>query len=170
MTDEELEAVEPERSRPIEMTDFVDLAEIDPVFYRTTYYLAPEGEAAAKAYGLLRKAMGESSKVGIATLVMRSKEYLVAIRPEDDVLVLETMFFADEVPAPERESASCRRGRPSPPRDRDGRAADRLDGSDWDPERYKDTYRQQVEALIDQKRQGGDRDRGPHPSRPRWST
>ena len=103
LTDDELAAAEPERSRLIEITDFVDLDEIDPVYYRSTYYLAPEGEAAGKAYALLRQVMRESNKVAIGTLVMRNKEYPVAIRPDDEVLKLETMYFSDEIRSPTKE-------------------------------------------------------------------
>ena len=75
LTDDELAAAEPERSRQIEITDFVDLDDIDPVYYRTTYYLAPEGKGSDKPYALLRKAMHESRKVGIATMVMRNSVF-----------------------------------------------------------------------------------------------
>jgi len=81
LTPDELDAAAPEKSRTIDIEGFVDLADIDPIYYRTTYFLAPEGDAARRAYALLRKAMQESNKVGIATFVMRNKEYLVAIRP-----------------------------------------------------------------------------------------
>ena len=155
LNDDELAAAEPERSRQIEITDFVDLDDIDPVFYRTTYYLAPEGNGSDKPYALLKKAMKESRKVGIATMVMRNKEYLVAIRPEGDVLALETMFFADEVRSPSQEL-------PRIPDDAD--LTDRevsmahvlIDSmeSQWDPERFHDTHRQKVEALIEEKSQG----------------
>ena len=155
LTDDELAAAEPERSRQIEITDFVDLDDIDPVYYRTTYYLAPEGKGSDKPYALLRKAMRESRKVGIATMVMRNKEYLVAVRPEGDVLALETMFFADEVRSPSEEL-------PSIPDDadlteREVSMAHVLIGtmeSEWDPERFHDTHRQKVEALIEEKSQG----------------
>src|SRR6266516_2320448 len=103
ITDEELEAVEPGRSRTIEISDFVDLGEIDPIYFQKTYYLAPQGEGAERAYGLLRQAMDATGKVGVATFVMRGKQYLVAIRPQQDVLMLETMFFADEVRDPHEE-------------------------------------------------------------------
>jgi DNA end-binding protein Ku len=155
LSDDELAAAEPERSRQIEITDFVDLDDIDPVYYRTTYYLAPEGKGSDKPYALLRKAMRESRKVGIATMVMRNKEYLVAVRPEGDVLALETMFFADEVRSPSEEL-------PSIPDDadlteREVSMAHVLIGtmeSEWDPERFHDTHRQKVEALIEEKSQG----------------
>jgi DNA end-binding protein Ku len=155
LSDDELAAAEPERSRQIEITDFVDLDEIDPVFYRTTYYLAPEGNGSDKPYALLRKAMKEARKVGIATMVMRNKEYLVAVRPEGDVLALETMFFADEVRTPNQEL---------PRIPEDGDLTDRevsmahvlIDSmqSEWDPERFHDTHREKVEALIEEKSQG----------------
>ncbi len=80
LSDEELESAEPEKSRLVEITDFVDLNQIDPIYFRTTYYLAPEGEAATKAYELLRQVMDTTHKVAIGTVVMRNKEYPVAIR------------------------------------------------------------------------------------------
>ncbi len=103
LTEEELESAEPKKSRQIEISDFVPLPEIDPVFFRSSYYLAPEGAGADKAYALLRQAMVESGRIGIATMVMRNKEYLVAIRPEEEALALHTMYFSDEVRAPGRE-------------------------------------------------------------------
>ncbi len=155
LSDEELAAAEPERSRQIEITDFVDLDEIDPVFYRTTYYLAPEGKGTDKPYALLRKAMQESRKVAIATLVMRNKEYLVAIRPEGDLLALETMFFADEVRSADQDL-------PRIPDDADLSERDismanvLIDSmqSKWDPDRFRDTHREKVQALIEAKSQG----------------
>jgi DNA end-binding protein Ku len=155
LTEEELAGVETEKSRSIEISDFVDLEAIDPIYYRTTYYLAPEGKGSDKPYALLRRAMRESKKVGIATLVMRNKEYLVAVRPESEVLALETMFFADEV----RSTTS---DLPSVPDDadlteREVAMANLLIESmesEWDPERFHDTHREKVEALIEEKRQG----------------
>ena len=155
LTDEELEAAEPERSRAIDILDFVDLADIDPIYYRTSYYLAPDGEAGARAYDLLRQAMGQSQKVAIAMLVMRNKEYLVAVRPDADVLVLETMYFADEVRSPAEELPDLPGDESFT--DREENMAQLLIESmanDWDPARYHDTYRQRVEELIEQKRRG----------------
>ena len=134
LTDDELAAAEPERSRYIEITDFVELDEIDPVYFRTTYYLAPEGESAGKAYALLHQAMRESGKVAIATFVMRNKEYLVAIRPEGEVIALETMYFADEVRSPTWNYPDC--PKIEDPTDREIKMAqlliDSMEGS-WDP-------------------------------------
>jgi len=155
LSDAELASAEPERSRSIEITDFVSLDEIDPVYFNTTYYLAPEGDAAAKAYGLLRQAMAESGKVAIATFVMRNKEYLVAIRPEADVLALETMYFADEVRSPVDELPNLPDS--EQPSQREVKMAELLiesmEGS-WNPSRYHDTHRQKIETLIEEKRQG----------------
>ncbi len=102
ITPEELEALDPEKSRTIDIEDFVDLADIDPVYYDHPYYLIPD-KGSAKAYGLLLSAMEESGKVAIARVVLRSKEQLVAIRPAPgNVLMMETMIFADEVVPPDQ--------------------------------------------------------------------
>jgi DNA end-binding protein Ku len=155
LTDEELESAEPKKSRQIEISDFVGLVDIDPVFFRSSYYLAPEGEGADKAYALLRRAMDDAGRIGIATLVMRNKEYLVAIRPDGEALALHTMYFSDEVRQPGREIPEL----PSEDdvTDRELSMAQLLIESmesDWDPERFHDTHRQKVEALIEEKRSG----------------
>jgi len=155
LSDDELSTADPERTRSIGILDFVDLSDIDPVFYRSTYYLAPEGEPAQKAYALLCEAMSESGKVAIATLVMRNKEYLVTIRPSDGVLVLQTMFFSDEVRSPGEELPNLPREETFTDRERS--IAQLLIDSmtvDWEPEKYTDTHREKVEQLIEQKREG----------------
>ncbi len=155
LSDEELESAEPKKSRQVEISDFVDIGDIDPVYYRSSYYLAPEGEGADKAYALLRRAMEESGKIAIATLVMRNKEYLVAIRPESDALALHTMYFSDEVRAPGKELPALPEDGEVTPRELS--MAELLIESmenDWDPKRYHDTHREKVEELIDEKRQG----------------
>ncbi len=155
LSDDELAAAEPERSRLVEITDFVDLDEIDPVYFRSTYYLAPEGEAGAKAYALLRQAMKDSNKVAIGTLVMRNKEYPVAIRPDDKVLKLETMYFSDEIRSPDKDLPALPDA--SEISEREVSMAKLLLESmeaEWDPQRYHDTHRQRVEALVEAKRQG----------------
>jgi DNA end-binding protein Ku len=166
LTPDELDAAAPEKSRTIDIEGFVDLADIDPIYYRTTYFLAPEGDAARRAYALLRKAMQESNKVGIATFVMRNKEYLVAIRPEDEVIALETMYFADEIRTPSEELPNL---------STDGKfTAKELDmaqllidslAQDFDPTKYHDDYRRQVEELVETKRQGGVIETAPRPAR-----
>ena len=155
LSDEELESAEPTRTHLIEITDFVDLDKIDPVFYRSTYYLAPEGEAANKAYALIREVMRSANKVAIGTVVMRNKEYTVAIRPDDEVLKLETMYFADEIRSPSKELPDLPSAGEITEREAQmaGLLLESME-SDWDPARYKDTYRQKVEAIIEAKRQG----------------
>jgi DNA end-binding protein Ku len=157
LSDEELESAEPERTRLIDITDFVDQDEIDPIYYRTTYYLAPEGEAGEKAYALLRQAMRGSKKIAIGTMVMRNKEYTVAIRPDDNVLNLETMYFADEIRSPGKDLPEL----PSSKQltNREVSMAQQLIESmesEWDPSRYHDTHREKVEELIESKRQGNE--------------
>ncbi len=103
VTREEMAGAAPGKSELIEIQDFVDLEEIDPIFFRQSYYLAPKGKGADRAYALLLEAMNETNKVGIATLVLRDKEHLVAIRPSEKVLMLETMYFEDEIRDPQQE-------------------------------------------------------------------
>jgi DNA end-binding protein Ku len=98
LTDEELEAADPKKTRTIDIEAFVDLEEIDPVFYDHPYYLVPDSnEAAVRAYHLLRTVMERSGQVAIARFVLRTKEYLVAVRTRGDAITLTTMLFHDEV-------------------------------------------------------------------------
>ncbi len=155
LTEEELESAEPKKSRQIEISDFVGLVDIDPVYFRSTYYLAPEGEGADKAYALLRKAMADSGRIAIATLVMRNKEYLVAVRPDGDALALHTMYFADEVRQPGREIPDLPDIEDVSQRELSmAQLLIESMESDWDPERFHDTHRQKVEALVEEKRSG----------------
>jgi DNA end-binding protein Ku len=155
VTPEELESVEPGRSRTIEITDFVDLDSIDPIYYKSTYYLGPLGDQAVRPYALLREAMGQSNKVAVASLVLRTKEHLVTIRPTQSVLALETMYFADEIRDPMTEI-------PGVPAEVDFTSRELSTAnlliesmaSQWDPTLYEDEYRKRVEGLIEEKRQG----------------
>ena len=153
LTQDELEAVEPGRSRTLDISDFVDAAEIDPIYYQKSYYLAPADDTAKKAYRLLVQAMAKADRIGIATFVMRGKQYLAAIRPAENVLVLETMFFADEVRDPGEELD----GLPTRTKvaGKDLKMAVSLIESlttSWDPRNYRDTYTERVEQLIDAKK------------------
>ena len=158
VTPEELEAVEPGRSRTIEITDFVDLADIDPIYYKSTYYLGPHGDQAARPYELLRRAMEASSKVAIASIVLRTKEHLVAIRPAPSVLALETMYFADEIRDATDEVPGLAGA--TSITDFSGRELDTAKlliesmGTRWDTAVYEDRYRRRVEELIEDKRAG----------------
>src|SRR5919202_616617 len=155
ITPEELDALDPERSRTIDIEDFVDLEEIDPVYYDHPYYLVPD-KGAAKAYGLLLGAMSEANKVAIARVVLRSKEQLVAIRPAGDVLMMETMIFHDEV-VPTDDIDELPEAKDLKASDRELKMAQQLIDSlstDFDPARYHDEYREKVLDLIERKAQG----------------
>jgi DNA end-binding protein Ku len=155
VTDDELESVEPGRTRTIDITDFVDLSEVDPIYFQKTYYLAPRGDGADRSYELLHQAMAATNRVGIATLVMRSKEYLVAVRPQEKILALETMYFADEIRDPVEGTGYEPSGRTAKPREVTiARQLIESMTTDWDPEQYRDTYRERVEELIESKRNG----------------
>lgn len=148
----ELEALEPEKSQSIEITEFVDLASIDPLYYDRPYYLLPD-KAAAKAYRLLVTAMSKSAKVGIAKFVMRNKEYVAALRPIGDVMCIEIMRFADELVSTEQLEApkSVEVG------DKELKMAQQLIESlaeDFHPEKYHDDYTEKLKELIDKKAQG----------------
>lgn len=152
---EELESVEPRKTHMIEIEDFVEIDQIDPIFYDHPYYLAP-GKGATKAYALLLKAMEESGKVGIARVVIRSKEQLVALRAQDGVLHMETMLFGDEVISPDsldeipdaaELEASAREVKMA------GELIESL-SAEFDPSKYRDSYREQVLDLIERKAEG----------------
>ncbi len=152
ITPEELDSLDPAAVKTIELEEFVDLVDIDPVFYDSAYFLAPAPEA-LKPYKLLVTAMEESGKVGIARFVMRSKKYLAAIRPADGNMLLSTMVYADElVPATNIELLTNLED--VEVTDRELEMARQLIGSleaDFEPEKFRDTYRESVLELIDRK-------------------
>jgi DNA end-binding protein Ku len=155
VTREELKDAAPGKSDTIDISDFVDLDEIDPKYFRSTYYLAPKGKGADRAYALLRQAMLDANKVGIATVVIRDKEHLVAVRPAEDVLIMETMFFESEI----RDAKSELETLPDEVdfQDRELDIARQLIDAlttEWDPSRYANTYRDRIEELIERKREG----------------
>jgi DNA end-binding protein Ku len=155
VTRDELKEAAPGKSETIEISDFVDLDEIDPVFFRTTYYLAPRGKGADRAYALLRQAMDETGKVGVATMVLRDKEHLVAVRPGADVLILETMYFADEIRTASEELDTLPEDATFQGRELD--VAKKLVESltvPWQPADFHNTYRARVMDLIERKREG----------------
>ncbi|MGH9183121.1 MAG: Ku protein [Acidimicrobiales bacterium] len=152
---QELEALDPEATRAIDIETFTELADIDPIFYDSAYYVAPV-PAAQKPYALLVRAMEEQGKVAVARFVMRTKQYLAALRPKDGVLLLSTMVYADEVtPAEEVPELAPPDG--ASLSDKELAMASRLIeslSSDFEPERFHDTYREQVLALIERKAAG----------------
>jgi DNA end-binding protein Ku len=154
ITPEELEGLDPKKTRTIDIEDFVDLDQIDPLYYEHPYYLVPD-TGASKAYKLLLTALAESNKVAIARVVIRSKEYLTAIRPADGVLTMETMLFADElVPTDQLDELPEEDVRAT---EREVEMAKQLIESlttDFDPTRYRDEYRERVLELIERKAGG----------------
>jgi DNA end-binding protein Ku len=155
ITNDELDALDPEKTRTIDIEDFVEQADIDPIFYDHPYYLAP-GPGGAKPYRLLLDAMRETGKVAIARVVIRSKESLVAIRPAGDVLEMSTMLFADEVNDPDRlEDLPDPADVKTTKRELDiaKQLVDSLAGP-FDPDKYRDTYRDEVLALVERKAAG----------------
>jgi DNA end-binding protein Ku len=154
ISDEELAAMDPKSVRTIDIDEFVDLSEIDPIFYDSAYYLAPD--KAGKPYALLAKAMEDEGKVGIAHFVLRTKQYLAAVRPKDGKLLLSTMVYADEINDPvsipeladledieldDKELTMARQ------------LIETLAG-DFEPEKFHDTYREAVLDLIERKAEG----------------
>jgi len=157
LSKDEIAALAPERTRAIEVQDFVDLDQIDPIYFDSPYYLGP-AEGAEKAYSLLAKALGESGKVAIARFVFRNKEHLAALRPGDGVLTLTTMRFADEVVAPAELEDVLPQGKQKVAK-KEVEMAERLIESlttSFDPAAYRDEYREQLLALIERKAEGKD--------------
>jgi len=149
VTEGELVSIAPERSRTIEIEEFVALAEIDPVFYEKSYYVAPvAGRGAEKPYALLLRAMGAAGMVGIGRFVLRTKPHLVAIRPHGDALGLETLFFADEVRSPGELLHGLSDLRVSERELRTARQLIAALATTWSPSRHSDVYREELLALL----------------------
>lgn len=155
VTDEELASLAPKANRMIDISDFVDETEIDPVFYDSAYYLVPD-ELARKSYVLLTRALEDAGRVAVASFVMRSKQYLVAIRPVNGTLMMSTMVYADEVVSPadipglqELEDFETTEAELTMA----GQLIDSLT-ADFEADRYEDNYRQQVVELLEAKAAG----------------
>jgi DNA end-binding protein Ku len=154
--DDELEQIAPNRSRALEITGFVDLDQIDPIYFEKTYYLAANGESYRRTYALLLAALRGSNRAGIASLVLRGKEHLAVVRALGDVMALQTLFFADEI----RDTDTVL-GPSQAKADFDDKeltiAKQFIEalGVEWNPEDYHDTYRERVEKLLQSKRKGG---------------
>jgi DNA end-binding protein Ku len=157
LTKDELSELEPQRSRAIEIQDFVDLDDIDPIYFEQPYYLGPD-KGAARAYALLVQAMKESHKVAIARFVLRNKEHLAAIRPMEDVLTLTTMRFHDEVTSPgDLDGEVFEEEKPKKPDQREIEMAKQLIESltgDFKPNSYRDEYREELLDLLERKAAG----------------
>ena len=144
LTDEDLDRLDIELTRSIDICDFVDLDEIDPIYFRKAYYLLPQ-VGAEKPYRLLQKALAETGKVGIAKVVIRKKQHLAALRPYEDILLLETMYFADEVRKPESVNG---KGRLSSAELQMAKSLVENLSEPFKAEKYDDTYRKELLQLL----------------------
>jgi DNA end-binding protein Ku len=154
---DELDALDPKKTRTIDIEEFVELSDVDPIFYDHPYYLAPAA-GGAKPYRLLLDALRDTNRIAIARVVIRSKEQLVAIRPMGDVLAMSTMVFADEVIDPGTIDDIPQAGDVEV-RDREVDIAKQLVeslSSEFEPGKFRDTYRDEVLALIERKASGED--------------
>lgn len=155
LDDEDLKKVDVEATQTVNILDFVELQQVDPMFFQKPYYLEPQ-KGGEKAYVLLRDTLKETGKTGIAKVVIKTKEYLAAVKPKDDVLVLELLHFADElVDAGELNLPTEQKVAP-----KEIQTAKALVESltiDWDPEHYTDDYREALQELIEEKISGGEK-------------
>ncbi|MFD0260160.1 Ku protein [Kitasatospora indigofera] len=154
---DELEQISPGRSKTIEITGFVDLDQVEPIFFDKTYYLGPKGKEYGKVYTLLRQALEKSNRAGIALFSMRGKEYLTAIRAEDGILTAHTMHFADEVRDPATQIGNLPAADSATVSDRELAMAQQLVDMlavDWNPDDYTDTFEEKVHELITAKQAG----------------
>jgi DNA end-binding protein Ku len=152
LTDEDLDRLDIELTHSIDICDFVDIEEIDPIYFRKAYYLLPQ-DGAEKPYRLLLRALEESGKVGIAKVVIRKKQHLAALRPWSGVILLETMYFADEIRKPESVDAGGKLRSAEVEMARS--LVDNLSDS-FDPEKYDDTYRKELLDLLREKAETGE--------------
>ncbi|MFF2965011.1 Ku protein [Streptomyces sp. NPDC057963] len=152
---EELNGIAPGRSKALKVSEFVDLDAVESVFFDKTYYLGPRGEQYGKVYALLQRALEESNKAGIATFVMRGRQYLVALKAEDDLLTLHSLHWADEIRDPHEEVPDLP-GKAEPTAAEVKMAHQLIDAltADWNPEDFHDTFQEKVEALIEAKAAG----------------
>jgi DNA end-binding protein Ku len=157
ISDLELQAVEPRRTRTIDIEQFVDLADVDPVYFVHSYFLVPAGDddGSARAYRLLTDVMRRTERAALGHLVMRAKEYLAIVRERDGALTLTTMRFADEVRDPGDVEAATQKAHKPTRNELDAAVAviEELT-SDWEPEEHKDRYRARLKRVVDRKRKG----------------
>jgi len=150
LEDEDLDRLDVELTKTIDILDFVDLDEIDPIYFRKAYYLLPQ-EGAEKPYRLLARALDETDKVAIAKIVIRNKQHLAAVRPSNGVLVLETMYYADEVREPEKVEGG---GQLRKPEVEMAKSLVENLSAKFDPAKYDDTYRKELLELLRAKAEG----------------
>ncbi|MFF4675061.1 Ku protein [Streptomyces sp. NPDC001279] len=168
---DELEDIAPGRSKALEVSGFIDLDTVDPIFFDKTYYLGPRGEQYGKVYTLLQRALAESNKAGSATFVMRGREYLVALKAEDGLLTLHTLHWADEIRDPHQEVPNLP-GKTEPTAAEAKMAHQLIDAltTDWAPENFHDTFQEKVKALVEALRASVERARTPKDTGEKAST
>jgi DNA end-binding protein Ku len=152
LTDEDIDRLDIELTHSIDICDFVDIDEIDPIYFRKAYYVLPE-EGAEKPYRLLLAALEETGKVAIAKVVIRNKQHLAALRPWEGIIVLETMYFADEIRKPEAVDG---KGELRKAEVEMARSLVENLSAKFDPEKYDDTYRKELLALLKEKAETGE--------------
>src|SRR5918999_465278 len=155
LTDEDLKRAAPEATQTIDITDFVDLDEVSPLYFDKPYYLAPDKKG-AKAYALLREVLRRTNKAGIAKVVIRTRQYLAAVVPRGDVLTLELMRYAHELRDPAELNVPHGKQGVS---EKELQMAERLvEGmvEKWDPEKYKDDYRRDLMKMIEERVEAGE--------------
>jgi DNA end-binding protein Ku len=158
VTDEDIDRLDVELTHTIDICDFVSIDEIDPLYFRKGYYLLPQ-DGAEKPYRLLARALAETGRVAVAKVVIRNKQHLACIRPFGDALVLETMYYADEVRQPEEAPTP----RVSAAEVEMAKTLIENLAAAWDPERYHDRYRSELLDLLERKAEG---EPMPEPSEP----
>ena len=157
ITDEELEAIEPRRTRTIDIEQFVDLEEVDPIYFDHPYYLLPAGsdDGSARAYRLLVEVMQRTGRAAVGRFVMRAKEYLAIVRAQDRALMLSTMLFADEVrETKDIEAATQKAHKPPAAQLKAAVAVIEELSADWEPDEWKDRYRRRLQDVVSRKRKG----------------
>jgi DNA end-binding protein Ku len=155
--DEELEAIEPRKTRTIEIEQFVDLEDVDPIYFDHPYFLVPSSsdDGAARAYKLLSEVMSRTDRAALGRFVMRAKEYLAIVRVREGVLTLTTMLFADEVrPTEGLDTAGQKSHKPNDKQLNAAVAVIEELTCEWEPEKYKDRYRGRLRRVVDRKRKG----------------
>ncbi|HET7050833.1 MAG TPA: Ku protein [Solirubrobacteraceae bacterium] len=157
VSDLELQAIEPRKTRTIDIEQFVDLADVDPIYFDHPYFLVPaaEDDGTKRAYQLLTEVMSQTDRAALGTLVMRTKEYLALVRERGGALMLTTMLFADEVRATKSvDAATGKAYKPSPKQLAAAVSVIEALGAEWDPDKHKDRYRDRLRRVVDRKRKG----------------
>jgi len=157
VSDLELQAIEPRKTRTLDIEQFVDLADVDPIYFNHPYFLVPaaEDDGAKRAYRLLTEVMSKTERAALGTLVMRTKEYLALVRERGGALTVTTMLFADEVrPTKDVDAATAKAHKPTAKQLNAAVSVIEALAVEWDPDKHKDRYRDRLRKVVDRKRKG----------------